>query len=1115
MGRVSQGDLDVQITPTTKDEVGLLTESFNQMVRDLKQSHEALKEAEGKYRRIFENSKDMIFITTYDGRFIEVNQTGADMLGYTNEEELVKIYVRDSYIDPNGRKRFQDEIAKDGFIKDFEIKLKRKDGTPIDCLITATVSKDGEGHILGYEGIVKNISVRKKMEEELVRRTEELQILYDLSALINQTLDIDTVLRTALEKAMSLMGFEMGSIHLLNEIGDTLEMKFDHGQPPLLTENIKFFKVGEGVCGKAVQLKQPIILSVDQYPTSRLIPFFKNEGIETLVGIPLLVKERVIGAISLVSRSPREISPREVNLLESIGNQIGLALENASLFSNVAKAKSEWETTFNAVTDHITIRDKDYRIIRSNQAALKRSGKEAKEAIGKKCYEIFHNRDKPCEGCNVAEAIKTKKPTSFEGYNKYLNGIFQYFIFPVCDEAGEVVAVAELIREITEQKRLEMEKEVINHINKILASSLDVREVMKAVHSELKRILDSERMAITLFGEGGGFEYFALEKENGTGKLVSCVTYPRMGTPFEKVIDTGLPVIVPDTAKSDFWIDQKVLEEGIQSVLVFPLEYKERIIGSMNFGSREPNHFSQGLFDLLRQIASGLAISIQNALLLDEIKTSEEKYRIVVESALDGVLVVEEDYRFKYVNERLTEIVGYTVKELIGMDFRNCLDEGSKQLVADRFMRRQNEEEVPPRYEFNVIRKDGEIKNVEISSTIMKDSKGNINTIAFLKDITEKRKMEEQLLQTEKLRALGEMASGVAHDFNNALAVILGNTQLLLYSAQDKELRETLRTIEKVARDSAQTVRRLQDFTRKRVHQELYKLDINGVIQDAIEITKPKWKDEAQGKGINIEMISNLGGVPSVGGNTSEMREVVSNMIFNAIEAMPEGGKIEFRTFQRKEKVYIQISDTGIGMAEEVRKKVFEPFFTTKPFRNTGLGLSMSYGIIKRFGGGIEVKSKVGYGTTFTITLPIEREGVEKLPDISIVEKRRRARVLVIDDEEPVRSILARTLSQVKHEVTVAENGEEGIRLFKEKEFDIVLTDLGMPGMSGWEVCRMIKQIRPRTPVGMITGWGMEFGKSKLEEYGLDFLIPKPFEFNQILKVMIEALESKENLFLS
>ena len=232
-------------------------------------------------------------------------------------------------------------------------------------------------------------------------------------------------------------------------------------------------------------------------------------------------------------------------------------------------------------------------------------------------------------------------------------------------------------------------------------------------------------------------------------------------------------------------------------------------------------------------------------------------------------------------------------------------------------------------------------------------------------------------------------------------------------------------------------------------------------------------------------------------------------MIFNAIEAMPEDGKIEIRTFRREGHVYIQISDTGVGITEEVMKKAFEPFFTTKPFSNTGLGLSMSYGIVKKFGGEIDVVSEVGYGTTFTIILPAGLEGKEKVDVPPIIKKGGEARILVIDDEETVRDVLSKILSQINYRVIAAKNGEEGLRLFKEGEFDMVLTDLGMPGMSGWEVCKTIKKMNPRTPVGMITGWDAMVDQAKIEESGIDFLIPKPFQFDQILKVLGETIPSK------
>jgi CheY-like chemotaxis protein len=312
-----------------------------------------------------------------------------------------------------------------------------------------------------------------------------------------------------------------------------------------------------------------------------------------------------------------------------------------------------------------------------------------------------------------------------------------------------------------------------------------------------------------------------------------------------------------------------------------------------------------------------------------------------------------------------------------------------------------------------------------------------------------------------------------------------------------------------VAQDSAHTVRRLQDFTKKRVSQELGSVDVNSIIKDSIEITKPKWKDEAQSKGVPIEIVSTFERIPRASGNDSELRGVFTNMILNAIEAMPEGGKIEISTSKKKGGVVIQISDTGIGIAEEAKKKIFEPFFTTKPFTNTGLGLSMSYGIIKRFGGEIEVVSELGYGTTFTIVLPVKEAEKDEVVSPQTIKRGKQARILVIDDEEVVRSVLSRTLANVNHQVTLAADGEKGVQLFQEGKYDIVLTDLGMPGMSGWEVCRMIKKISPNTPVGMITGWGAEMSQSKMEEYGLDFLISKPFDLNRVLNVVAETMESK------
>jgi CheY-like chemotaxis protein/anti-sigma regulatory factor (Ser/Thr protein kinase) len=249
-------------------------------------------------------------------------------------------------------------------------------------------------------------------------------------------------------------------------------------------------------------------------------------------------------------------------------------------------------------------------------------------------------------------------------------------------------------------------------------------------------------------------------------------------------------------------------------------------------------------------------------------------------------------------------------------------------------------------------------------------------------------------------------------------------------------------------------------------------------------------------------------------GNPSELREVLTNIIFNAVDAMPEGGKLTLSTYHRAEGwVEVRIADTGIGMTKEVKRKVFDPFFTTKGVTNSGLGMSVSYGIIKRHGGEILIESELGRGTTFILRLPLSYgEEASQKEVLKPVKEGRSARILVIDDEDSVRDILFQMLKAKGHQVVVASNGEEGIERFKNEKFDLVFTDLGMPKISGWEVGKAIKGMNPKVPIAMITGWGIELDREKMNESGIDLIASKPFNFEQVIQLVSEAMELKERM---
>jgi signal transduction histidine kinase/CheY-like chemotaxis protein len=365
---------------------------------------------------------------------------------------------------------------------------------------------------------------------------------------------------------------------------------------------------------------------------------------------------------------------------------------------------------------------------------------------------------------------------------------------------------------------------------------------------------------------------------------------------------------------------------------------------------------------------------------------------------------------------------------------------------------------------------------------------------------------QEHLVQTEKLRALGEMASGVAHDFNNILAAILGRVQLILSQTEEPTARRWLQIIERAALDGAQTVRQIQEFTRIRRDQPAETVDVNQVVCDAVEMTQTRWRDESQSQGLEVRVVTELGAVPPVEGHPAELRQVLTNLVLNAVDALPRGGTITVSTRTAAGAVEVAVVDTGVGMSDEVRRRIFEPFFTTKGPKGTGLGLAMVYGIVARHGGEVLVDSREGAGSTFTIRLPLGAGHAEPGTVPLALAGNAGGRVLVIDDEENVRDTLADMLRLTRREVVVASHGAEGLEHFRTAPFDLVMTDLAMPGMSGWQVAQAVKALRPDVPVVLVTGWGVELPADQLRANGVDRVMTKPFRIDEVNSVVVAFL---------
>jgi CheY-like chemotaxis protein len=277
-----------------------------------------------------------------------------------------------------------------------------------------------------------------------------------------------------------------------------------------------------------------------------------------------------------------------------------------------------------------------------------------------------------------------------------------------------------------------------------------------------------------------------------------------------------------------------------------------------------------------------------------------------------------------------------------------------------------------------------------------------------------------------------------------------------------------------------------------------------------LEFTRPRWKDNPESKGIKITIKKELSPLPTTSGSGAELREVFTNLINNALDAMPQGGEIRVTTLMDNSHAVIKIEDTGDGIPKDIRERIFDPFFTTKGVQSTGLGLSVSYGIINRHKGTIIVGSIEGKGTTFTIKLPISEKIIKEEKVKRIEGESRKAKILVIEDEEDVRHLLSDVLATGGHEVETATSGSQGIEIFENKEFDLVFTDLGMPGMSGWEVAEKVKSINGRVAVILITGWNIELKETGMKDKWVDLVVHKPFGMDKVLNVVQEGMQLRE-----
>ena len=374
------------------------------------------------------------------------------------------------------------------------------------------------------------------------------------------------------------------------------------------------------------------------------------------------------------------------------------------------------------------------------------------------------------------------------------------------------------------------------------------------------------------------------------------------------------------------------------------------------------------------------------------------------------------------------------------------------------------------------------------------------------------RKAQEHVVQRERLHAIGRMASGIAHDFNNALTPILGFSELLLKrpgALEDKEMAaDYLKRIYTAAKDSAEVVARLRDFYRPREDADvLAPVSMSDLMQQVISLTQPKWKDQALAAGVTIKIETELQDVPPVSGNGAELREMLTNLVFNAVDAIRKSGTITCRTWQSGGAVFTEISDNGVGMTDETRARCLEPFFSTKTDHGSGLGLGIVYGIVRRHDGDIRIQSESGKGTTVSVSLPMQRKQEPERQSAPAQNPPQALKLLVVEDDPLVREVLSAYLREDSHEVETAGDGSEGLEKFRPGFFNAIFTDRAMPEMNGDQLAMEIKKIDPKMPVILLTGFGEMMAGAGDHPQGVDVVMGKPFTQASLREALSKAIQ--------
>lgn len=688
------------------------------------------------------------------------------------------------------------------------------------------------------------------------------------------------------------------------------------------------------------------------------------------------------------------------------------------------------------------------------------------------------------EGYDVPVILMTAHGSEAIAVEAFRLGARNYLIKPFSETEAQA-AIDQALRE----RRLKREKDLLTRnlrqrvqeltvlysIGKSVSSLLDLEELLVRIVEAGIYITRAEEGFLLLRDPNADELYLRAAKNLGEQRAQK-LRMPIDDSLAGQVIRTGKPIRLD---KAGAGAQLKVITGFlVRAILQVPLMVGSQVIGVLAVDNQQSERtFSENDQYLLSALADYAAIAIENARLYEQVKQSESRYRDLFDNANDLIFTLDSRFNIRSINKVGPTITGYAYDDLIGRPLRDMIFDDAWASVERRIANVLRGQIVPP-FELQFRRRDEETVLLEVSARLIRDGNRSEAIHCIARDLTERRRLEEQLIKAEKLSAIGQLVAGVAHEVNNPLTSISGYTQLML---RDKNLppsvREDLQHINTQAERAARIVQNLLMFAREHKPQRTL-VDINQVLRSTLALRAYQLRVD------NITVVTDFApDLPPTVADPHQLQQVFLNLINNAHQAMTERGDKGTLTLRTSVAQYVgedgheeswirvAVNDTGIGISPRNLSRIFDPFFTTKPIgQGTGLGLSICFGIIQEHGGRIRAESEVGVGTTMYVELPLTHAyemapETTNAPSSTVVEEAtdaeeasQGAAILVVDDEEAVSALLARLLIDLGHRPTTVASGEAALEALARQPFDLILTDIKMPGMTGFELYQHIKQ---------------------------------------------------------